>query len=97
MLHTAITDRPNEPSMASDASPPDISRGSLRPASVFTRNPRRGRSGIQINTALTFQFPERVGVEAFRVPEQRDDDGQAHRGFGGGNRNDKKDDDLAVR
>src|SRR6266536_457331 len=96
MIPTAATDAPNEPSMASDARPPDMPRGSRRPAMLFARNPSSGRRGIQISIAATLQCPQCVGVEAFRMPEQRNHDGKAHCCFGGGNRDHKKHDDLPV-
>ena len=67
---TAITDTPNEPSIASEARPPDSSRGSRRPARLFSRNPRSGRSGMRRST-LSLQFPEGIGVQALDVPEER--------------------------
>src|ERR1700737_4171480 len=83
---TAITDTPNEPSMASDASPPASGRASRRPA----------RRGMRRSTPLSFQFHERVGVQAFHVPEQRYDNGKPDRSLGGRNGHHKKDDDLTV-
>ena len=95
---TAITDTPKAASIASDAMAPiDLLRQPRAPK-VLTRNPTNGRSGIQRSIArLPSQLPERVWIERFDVPEERDDEGEPDRRFGGGDGDDEKHDDLPVR
>ena len=84
-------------------------RGERRPRSDFgSRSPerrvdeeagkRQQRNQRDQRRVMRHHFNERegVGVERFAVAEQRDDDRQADRGFGGGHGHDEEHDDLPV-
>ena len=60
------------------------------------QHPRNPRYRLSVAIRLTISARERVGVERLPVPEQRDDDREADRRFGGGDGHDEEHDDLAV-
>src|SRR4051812_8897621 len=97
-LQTIASDTTNAPAIAAHASAPAAALLRRRPKAAFSRNPTNGSSGISrsIKRFLPFQLRERIGVERFPIPEQRDDDRQADRSFGGRNGHHKKHDDLPV-
>src|SRR5687768_14215338 len=94
--HTTIAETTKDAIMTRQARPPDTGFGSRRPIAALTRKPRKGNSGISGSTVSPLQRGERFRVQRLAMPEERDDDGQADRGFRGGDGHHEKGDDLPV-
>src|SRR4051812_40549855 len=93
---TAASATTKDATIAPTATAPAAVLVSRRPRLALTRKPRNGSSGISSSmrvSASPFERPEHLGVERFVVPEQRDDDRQADRRFGGGHRHHEEHDD----
>src|SRR4029453_18807994 len=95
--HDEATDTRNAPIIAAQAIPPDTPLLNRRPKLALIRKPANGSNGIRISMPLPLQRGEHVGIQRFAMAEQADHDGQANRGFGGGNGHHEEHDDLAVR
>src|SRR5262245_39728774 len=76
--YTSIPEQPNAKAMTAVAMPPDAFFDSRRPSVALIRKPRNGKSGIRYSTRSPLQRRKRVRIERFLVPEQRDDNRQAH-------------------
>src|SRR6187200_477130 len=100
IVSTAETETAKAASIARQATPPEMDFGSRFPRKALTRNPASGSSGISASTAAAVPSPlqagERLGVQRLPMAEQRDDDGKAHRRFGGSYGHHEEDDHLPV-
>src|SRR5215510_2126175 len=85
--HTDVAATENEASITADAIPPDTVFDRRFPKKALIRKPRNGNRGMSASTvclgASPLQGRKRVRVERLAVPEQRDDDREPHRRFGG--------------
>src|SRR5215471_2945301 len=93
---TAAADQPNDSAIAPTATAAEAVLDKRRPNVALTTNPASGRSGIRYSTPSPFERRERVRVQRFLVPEERDDDRQARRGFSRRHGHDEEHDDLPV-
>src|SRR5229473_5099607 len=93
---TARAETTKDPVMAAEAIVPAARFASLRPAPAFSRKPRNGSSGIRSSIDSPLQHRERVGVQRFPMPEQRDHDREPDGRLGGGNGHHEEHDDLPV-
>src|SRR5262245_20854816 len=93
-LQTDAADTASDASITPHAIAPEAVFESRRPSEAFSTKPTSGRSGISssidrgpgsrgVASRLPLQHRERVGVQRLLVAEQRDDDRQADRRFGG--------------
>src|SRR4029450_8455220 len=95
---TFITESPdtaNDASMTRQATPPDTVFARRLPRKALTTKPANGSSGISASMS-PLQRRESFGTERLPVPEQRDDQRQAHRRLGRRHRHDEEGDDLPV-
>src|SRR5512147_2780140 len=91
----------NETTITSDARPPDTDFGSRLPIVELTTKPANGSRGMNgisevMSVASPLQRRERIGVERFTRPEERDDEREAHGRLGGRHGHHEERDDLAV-
>src|SRR5919107_2575133 len=94
---TTSAETMNDPSIATDARPPDTAFGSRFPRNAFRMKPRNGNSGISDSTVCSpLQRGEGVRVQRLAVAEQGHDDGQADCRFRGGDGPPERDGELAI-
>src|SRR5690349_20242410 len=91
IVQTAETATPKASAITAVATPPETPLDDRRPIVTLKRNPRNGRSGISASTRSPLQAGKGVRAQRLPTPEQGDDNRQADRSLGRGNRHDEED------